>query len=138
MRRAVPFVLLALSATACRGGPSGSPEARGITRAYEAFQGASPSDRPAALKSLEQATCTTLCAERDACATYASHLLRAQQLVQKVRELGPEDAGGNGAASPSELAIIVEGADDASKKASAAEPTCSTALERLFALGRGR
>jgi hypothetical protein len=119
----------------CRG-DKGDPEARTITLAYEAFQGASATDRPAALTSLQQLGCKKLCAERDACASYAKHLLRAQQLVQKAHELGPEDAGGNGAASETELAIIVEGADDASKKATAAEPTCRTALERLYALGR--
>lgn len=133
----VHLSLLLLLGIGCRG-EKGDPEARTITLAYEAFQGASATDRPAALASLEQLGCARLCGERDACATYAKHLLRAQQLVQKARELGPEDAGGNGAASETELAIIVEGADEASKKASAAEPTCRTALERLYALGRAR
>ena len=133
--RTALFMLAALSA--CRG-EKADPEARALVSAYEAFQGASALDRPAALASFKQLACTRLCADRDACSTYAGHLLRAQQLVQKARELGPEDAGGNGAASETELAIIVEGADDSQKKAVAAEPACRAALDRLYALVRGK
>lgn len=122
----------------CRQPEPGNPDARALTRAYEAFQGASATDRTAALEGFKQTRCGTLCAERDACVDYATHLMRAQLLVQKARELGPEDAGGNGAASATELAIIIGGADDASKKASAAEPPCRAALDRLYAAGRGR
>lgn len=114
------------------------PDAKAIVRAFEEFQGASLGDRPAALKDLEAAPCAdaTTCADRDACVAYAKALVRAQQLVQKARELGPVDAGGSGAATPSELAIIVSGADDATKAAEAAEPRCREALERLYPLAR--
>ncbi|MBI2394053.1 MAG: hypothetical protein HYV09_31065 [Deltaproteobacteria bacterium] len=117
---------------------TGRADARAIVRAYESFQGASATDRAAALRALESAQCddALACADRDACSKYGKHLLRAQQLVQKARELGPEDAGGNGAATESELAIIVAGADDASREASAAEPPCRAALERLYTRAR--
>lgn len=134
MKRAL-FVAMAL--VACRGS-QGRPDARAITRAYESFQNASSTDRPAALKSLESTPCADAptCGDRDACVTYARHLHRAQELARKARELGPEDAGGSGAATPDELAIIVSAADDETKAASAAEPGCKTALERLYSLAR--
>jgi hypothetical protein len=130
------LVVLLLLSSCRRAEPR--PDARAIVRAYEAFQSASPTDRPAALQSLESAPCTDTptCADRDACVGYARHLSRAQELTRKARELGPEDAGGSGAATESELAIIVSGADDETKAASAAEPKCRTALERLYALAR--
>jgi hypothetical protein len=121
----------------CRRDPN-DREARSLVRAYEAFQGASAVDRPAALDALAKAGCAAFCAERDACASYAGHLLHAQQLVQKARELGPEDAGGNGAASAAERAIILSGADDATQRASAAEPSCKSALDRLSSARRAR
>ncbi len=135
MRRAVLAVMVLV---ACRGGSQARDEARGIVRAYESFQGAAVADRPAALKSFETTRCTDakVCADRDACATYARHLFRAQDLARRARELGPEDAGGNGAANETELAIIVSGADDETKAASVAEPTCRAALDRLYALAR--
>ncbi len=117
---------------------SSRPDAKAIVRAFEAFQGATLGDRPDALKDLEAAPCAdaVTCADRDACVGYAKALVRAQQLVNKARELGAVDAGGNGAATPSELAIIVGGADDATKAAEAAEPRCREALERLYPLAR--
>ena len=53
--------------------------------------------------------------------------------MDKARALGPEDGGGNGAATESERAIILAGAQDALQKAEAAEPGCHAALERLHA-----
>jgi len=130
-------LLLMLLLVSCRRS-EGRTDARAIVRAYEAFQAASATDRPAALKSLEAAPCTDspTCADRDACVTYARHLMRAQELARKARELGPEDAGGSGAATETELAIIVSGADDETKAASVAEPSCRSALERLYSLAR--
>lgn len=130
------LLLLTVLLMACRAPKR--DDARAIVRAYEAFQGASPADRRAALASLEAAPCldAPTCADRDACAGYARSLTRAQELSRKARELGPEDAGGNGAATPAELSIIVGGADDATKDATAKEPACRGALDRLYALAR--
>lgn len=132
-----PYSLIALLVLAgCERGPK-HPDAIAVVRAYEAFQNASPTDKPAALKALESTTCTPItCADRDTCAKYGKLFTRAQELARKARELGPEDAGGNGAASESELAIIIGGADDATRAATAAEPDCRKALERLYALTR--
>jgi hypothetical protein len=130
------FLVVALLICSCR-----SPkraDAQAIVRAYEAFQGAPQADRRAALASLETAPCKDgpTCADRDACVAYARSLTRAQELTRKAKELAPEDAGGNGAATPAELSIIIGGADDAAKEASSAEPGCRTALDRLYALIR--
>jgi hypothetical protein len=130
------LLLLALLFTACR--EAKREDVRAIVRAYEAFQGASPTDRPAALAALATAPCVDAptCADRDACVGYGRALTRAQDLLRKARELGPEDAGGNGAATPAELSIIVGGADDATKDATAKEPACRGALDRLYGLLR--
>jgi hypothetical protein len=135
MKRAA---ILATVLVACRGPSQSSTDARSIVRAYESFQGASATDRPAALKSLESASCSDakLCADRDACAAYAKHLFRAQDLARRARELGPEDAGGSGAATPAELAVIISAADDETKAASVTEPVCRAALDRLYSLAR--
>jgi hypothetical protein len=108
-------------------------DARGILSAYEAFQNAVPSDRRAALAALASAKCrdATVCADRDACATYATALVRASELTAKARSLAPEDAGGNGAATMKELGIIVAGAEEAIGEAEQAEKACTAALERL-------
>lgn len=136
MDRSKNSLIFAVVLVACDRGPK-HPDARMIVRAYEDFQSAGTADRNAALKALEMTTCTpATCSDRDACAKYGRKLLRAQELSRRARELGPEDAGGNGAASESELAIIIGGADDATKEATAAEPDCRKALERLYALAR--
>ncbi len=108
-------------------------DARGILSAYEAFQNAVPSDRRAALEALANAKCrdAAVCADRDACASYATAMVRANELTAKAKSLAPEDAGGNGAATMKELAIIVAGAEDAIGDAERAEPSCTSALERL-------
>lgn len=135
MKRLIAVVSLLV---ACRGGSQSHTDARSIVRAYEGFQGASAADRPAALKSLEAAPCADakLCADRDACVAYARHLFRAQDLARRARELGPEDAGGSGAATPAELAVIISAADDETKAATVTEPTCRAALERLYSIAR--
>lgn len=134
MKRTLTLVLLSLS---CQHGPK-RPDAAAIVRAYEDWQNATVTDRPAALKAFEAATCRdpATCADRDACVTYAQTLTRARELAKKARELGPEDAGGNGAATEAQLAIIVGGADDATKEATAKEPACRAALDRLYAMNR--
>jgi hypothetical protein len=108
-------------------------DASAILQAYEAFQGAVPSDRRAALDALANARCRDpiACADRDACASYGAALVRANELTGKARAFGPSDAGGNGAATLDELAIIVGGAEDAVNDAERAEPACSAALQRL-------
>jgi hypothetical protein len=108
-------------------------DARAILSAYEAFQNASPTDRRAALDALAHATCRDpeSCADRDACAGYGAALVRATELTSKARSLSPVDAGGNGAATAEELAIIVAGAEEAVNEAERVEPTCSAALQRL-------
>jgi hypothetical protein len=132
------LLLLTVLFVACRGGTRARNDAQGIVRAYERFQGAAVGDRPAALASFEATPCVDpkVCADRDRCAEYARHLFRAQDLARRARELGPEDAGGNGAATPAELSIIVSGADDETKAASVSEPLCRGALDRLYALAR--
>lgn len=138
MKRLFFVIAFATALAACRGGSQARTDARSIVRAYEAFQGAGKGDRPAALESLATAKCVdpATCADRDACVAYARHLLRAQDLARRARELGPEDAGGNGAATPAELAVIVSAADDETKAASVTEPTCRAALDRLYSLAR--
>jgi len=135
MRRMLVITVLLV---ACRGGSQTRNDARAIVRAYEAFQGASAPDRSAALESLASVPCVdaTICADRDACVAYARHLFRAQDLARRARELGPEDAGGNGAATPAELTIIVSAADDETKAASVTQPTCRAALDRLYSIAR--
>ena len=130
------YALVWLALISCRSEPKHA-DARAIVRAYEDFQNAGPGDRPAALKALETVQCTPLtCTDRDHCSNYGRLLKRAQELARKARELGPEDAGGNGAASESELAIIIGGADDATKEATKAEPACRAGIQRLYALTR--
>ena len=126
------FAILVVSSCGKR---SGRDDARAITNAYRAFQEASVTDRPAALAELTKARCddAPTCADRDACVDYAKALVRAADLTRRARALAPEDAGGNGAATPDELAVIVSGADDAVKKTEALEPKCRVALERLYA-----
>lgn len=126
---------LPLVVFACKGTQGGRPDARAIVRAYEDFQNAKGTDRKDALDALANTGCDpqATCADRDACVTYGRALLRAQELIAKARELGPTDAGGNGAATPSELVTIVAGADDATKAATDAEPACREALSRLYA-----
>lgn len=108
-------------------------DARGILSAYEAFQNAVPSDRRAALEALANARCrdAAVCSDRDACASYATALVRASELTGKAKSLAPEDAGGNGAATMRELGIIVAGAEEAIGEAERAETACTAALERL-------
>ena len=132
------FIAVLFVITACRGGRVPREDARNIVRAYEAFQNASAFDRPAALASLGTIPCgdPNTCADRDACATHARHLFRAQDLARRARELGPEDAGGNGAATPAELSVIISAADDEAKAATVTEPTCRDALARLYAAAR--
>jgi len=114
--------------------PTRRTDARAVVRAYEEFQSASLADRPAALNALENAPCVNeTCRDRDACANYARNLVHAQTLIQKARELGPVDAGGNGAATAAELAVIIDGADDATRAAGDAEPACRAAISRLYA-----
>jgi hypothetical protein len=133
MTRRFLFALLLVGCHASKG----RADARAIVRAYEDFQSASLTDRPAALQALENAPCVNeTCADRDACAKYARSLLRGQTLIQKARELGPVDAGGNGAATNTELAVIVDGADDATHAAADAEPACRAAIGRLYSLIR--
>lgn len=126
------LALAALSGAGCRDRRDGG-DSRQILLAYEAFQGAAPSDRRAALDALAHAQCRDpgVCADRDACATYGAALVRASELTGKARSLGPTDAGGNGAATLEELTIIVSGAEDAVLEAERAEPGCSEALQRL-------
>ena len=137
MKRPLALVAISLLSLSCQHGPK-RPDAAALVRAYEDWQKATATDRPAALRAFESATCKDppTCADRDACVTYARTLTRAQELVQKARELGPEDAGGNGAATEAQLAIIVGGADDATKEATAKEPECRAAPDRLYALNR--
>jgi hypothetical protein len=133
MTRKIVFAFMLVGCQA----PKGRADARAVVRAYEEFQSAQASDRPAALKALESAPCMNeTCRHRDACAKYARNLLRGQSLIQKAHELGPVDAGGNGAATETELAVIVDGADDATHAAADAEPACRAALTRLYALTR--
>jgi hypothetical protein len=129
------FLVLTLAAGCRRQGSDGNgKEPRAIAQAFEDFEGASPSDRRAALESLKSAPCAADpadCADRDACVHYASALQNATELMAKARALGPEDAGGSGAASPEEYVTIVSAADDAVKTAEAARPACLEALDRL-------
>jgi hypothetical protein len=91
--------LLALTlVVACHrpGSEGNGKEPRAIAQAFEDFEGASPSDRRAALESLKNAPCTADpadCADRDACVHYASALQNATELMAKAKSLGPEDAG---------------------------------------------
>lgn len=125
----------ALTLFACK--ERGDPQARAILAAYRGFEEAKGDDRKAALAALSTAPCTgAVCTARDACARYGKALVEARTLVDKARALGPVDAGGNGAAAPSALAVIVGAADDATKEAAAAEPACEKGLGELSALAR--
>jgi hypothetical protein len=131
---ALLFVLtLAWGGGGCDRRPVSSAEARAVMDAYRAFQEASFADRPQAMAALERVPCTAkeVCDSRDACVGYARALHRANELSGKARTLGPEDAGGSGAATQGELAIIISAADDAVKKAEGEEPRCREALTRL-------
>jgi hypothetical protein len=68
---------------------------------------------------------------------YASAVADAAKLAERARALGPVDAGGNGAATPTERAVIVSAADDAVKRAEAAKGACDAAIGRLYARARG-
>lgn len=127
-------VALALALAACR--DRGDPQARAVLTAYRAFEEAQGDDRKPALAALSAVPCGgAVCAARDACVRYGSALVQARNLVDKAKTLGPVDAGGNGAATPSALAVIVGAADDATKEAATAEPACEKALTELAALG---
>ena len=106
--------------------------------AYEAFQHASTTDRQQALSELRRTRCTspTRCNDRDACTTYATALVRATDLTARAHALGPVDAGGNAAATSNELAVIVQGAEEALRKAEDAEAKCQHALVRLYDASR--
>lgn len=133
--RVLVSATLAVGPLACR--ERGDPQARAILAAYRGFEEAKGEDRKAALAALTSAPCAgAVCAARDACARYGKALLEARTLVDKARALGPVDAGGNGAAAPSALAVIVGAADDATKEAEAAEPACATGLGELARLAR--
>jgi hypothetical protein len=119
---------------ACRKDTPDTKEPRAIARAFEAFEGAAPSDKRAALDALAHAPCSADpldCTDRDACVHYASALQNANELSAKAKALGPEDAGGSGAATEQEYVVIVTAADDAVKTAEAARPQCLEALDRL-------
>ena len=131
-------MLVASAAALSIGCPSRSAaDARAIAAAFDAFEQASESDKHDALDSLRRARCDEpqSCADRDVCARYADAIVRASDLSAKAHELGPEDAGGNGAATPTERARIIQGAQDALEEAQSAEPKCHEALERLRAGG---
>ncbi|MBL8721431.1 MAG: hypothetical protein JNL79_35920 [Myxococcales bacterium] len=133
-RHASVALALALALAACR--DRGDPQARAVLTAYRAFEEAQGDDRKPALAALSAVPCAgAVCAARDACVRYGSALVQARNLVDKAKTLGPVDAGGNGAATPSALAVIVGAADDATKEAAAAEPACEKAITELAALG---
>ena len=113
----------------------GATQAGVIARAITSFEESTPADRAAALSALKDAPCgePPTCVWRDACVAYGTAFLRARELMDKARALGPEDGGGNGAATETERAIILASAQDALQKAETAEPSCHDALERLHA-----
>lgn len=123
--------MTSLASLACGKRPSESP--RVLVRAYQAFQAASPTDRAAALADLTSAPCDdpSMCGARDVCVTYGKALERARTLTSKARELGPEDGGGNGAATESERSIILASAQEALEEAEKAQPKCAAAMEKL-------
>ena len=114
-------------------------EPRAIARAFEEFETAAPTDRPVALAALREARCAdpANCADRDECVRYATTLMRANELAGKARALGPEDGGGNGAATPDARAVIVSAAEDALREAERTEPICLAALRRLHQRAAG-
>ena len=132
------FAAIACTLIACRKPPAADTEALALARAYEAVTSTSLSERSIAIDSFKVAQCKVAqnCADRDACVTYATALLRAQTLADKARALSATDAGGNGAATKSELTLIVDGADQALKSAEKAEPDCTKALHALYARAR--
>jgi hypothetical protein len=125
-------VAMAALACACRASPA-DDDARSILSAWEAFESAAPADREAALDALEHARCSeaSTCADRDACTTYATALVHASEYTAKARTFAPVDAGGNGAATKSELVIMVAAADEAIDTAKRTEPACTEAIRRL-------
>jgi hypothetical protein len=137
--RAFALLAIATLSPACGRSRDGA-EARTILVAYESFQQASQTDRPAALEALRAARCSdaAMCADRDACVGYATALMRATELAGKAHTLGPVDAGGNGGAKPEELAIIVAAADEAIESAEHAEEACDAAIRRLGDRQRGK
>jgi hypothetical protein len=130
------FAFLTLAACTDRG----ASEARAVAQAITSFEQAAPSDRVSALNALRGASCTeaATCAWRDACVGYGAAFVRARELMDKARELGPEADGGNGAATEAERSIILAGAQDALQAAEAAEPACRSALERLHQRANAR
>jgi hypothetical protein len=128
------FAIALAAASGCRGEREEVREARVVTSAYEAFEKAAPADRPAALEALRAAPGRTAAARtaRDACAAYASALLAATTLARQAHALGPEDAGGNGAATAEEHARMVVGADEALGEAEKAQASCKTAMKPLY------
>ena len=118
------------------GGCDRSParqDANRIILAFEAFQKAGTNDKKAALDSLRAAPCAEAetCHDRDACVAYATALVRSRELAGKARVLGPVDAGGNGAATPSERALFIASAEDALQLALRSQSTCEMGLRRL-------
>jgi hypothetical protein len=130
--------VVGLAAASCA--DRGAAEARAVAQAISAFEQAAPGDRAAALEALKTSTCSEppTCAWRDACVGYGAAFVRARELMDKARALGPEADGGNGAATESERAIILAGAQDALQVAEQAEPACHEALERLHARASGK
>ena len=129
---AIALAAALLGAVGCRGRKD-AEEARGVLLAYQEFQKAAPADRRPALAALAAAPCheASICADRDACAAYGVALVRASELAAKARSLSPADAGGNGAATLEELAVIIAGAEEAVTEAERAEAGCTSALDRL-------
>lgn len=108
-------------------------DARNVALAFEAFEQASTDDRLPALESLRSAKCEepSTCADRDVCVEYGAALMRARELTDKARAFGPEDAGGNGVATPTERTRILQGAEEALDLAESLSPKCQDALRRL-------
>ncbi len=129
---AIALAAALLGAVGCRARRD-AEDARGVLLAYQEFQKAAPADRRPALAALAAAPCheASICADRDACAAYGVALVRASELAAKARALGPADAGGNGAATIEERAVIIAGAEEAITEAERAEAGCTTALDRL-------
>ncbi|GAC1352813.1 MAG: hypothetical protein NVS3B20_14300 [Polyangiales bacterium] len=128
------FTIGTLGAIGCRQAHR-HDDARAITIAYRSFLEASESERESALRSLKSVRCNDAdtCSARDACAIYATDLVASANLRRRAKELAPEDAGGNGAATPAELSIIVAGATDAMQRANQEVGGCLAAIDRLYA-----
>jgi hypothetical protein len=137
--RTVAALFVAIALAGCRDDKPIDADAVRITRAFEAYANAPPADRAAALDAFALAHCTRSddCGDRDACVVYARALADASRLADRARAVGPVDAGGNGAATPAEVATIVAGAEDALKKSESGKPACDAAIGRLYARARG-